>query len=142
LPIGQRSSTPGAHREIWHAATAQIEDRLGELLTVQGIARAALTSERQLQRVFAGEGVTVRQHIARVRMRRAADLAIATDAPVAEIAGLVGYGHASAFIKAFRLHHGVTPTELRRRHRGASREAGCEQACTAGRPDMLARRLM
>ena len=56
---------------------------------------------------------------------------------IAEIAIAVGYSHASAFIKAFRLHHGVTPTELRRRHRGVSREAGNEQAGPAGRPDML-----
>ena len=28
---------------------------------------------------------------------------------MAESRGAVGYGHASAFIKAFRLHHGVTP---------------------------------
>jgi AraC family transcriptional regulator len=117
LPIGQRSSTPGVHREIWQSATTFIEDRLGDLLTVPEIARAALTSERQLQRVFAGEGVTVRQYIAHARMRHAAGLMIGTDASVAEIAGVVGYGHASAFIKAFRLHHGVTPTELRRRHR-------------------------
>ena len=117
MPIGQRSSTPGVHREIWQSATAFIEARLGEMLTVPGIAHAALTSERQLQRVFAGEGVTVRQYVAHARMRHAAGLAIGTDASVAQIAGLVGYGHSSAFIKAFRVHHGATPTELRKRHR-------------------------
>jgi len=117
LPTGQRSSTPDVHREIWHAATAHIESRLGEYLSVTDIARAALTSERQLQRVFAAEGATVRQYIAVARMRYAAELAVATDASVAEIARLVGYGHSSAFIKAFRTQHGVTPTELRRRHR-------------------------
>jgi AraC-like DNA-binding protein len=117
LPTGQRSSTPGVHREIWEAATTYIEGRLGDLLTVPEVARAALTSERQLQRVFAAEGATVRQFIADTRMRQAAVLAVGTDAPVAAIAAMVGYGHSSAFIKAFRLHHGVTPIELRRRHR-------------------------
>jgi AraC-like DNA-binding protein len=117
LPEGQRSSTPGVHREILHAATTYIDARVGELLTVEAVARAALTSERQLQRIFAAEGATVRQYIADRRMRHAASLALGTDAPVGEIAGLVGYAHASAFIKAFRLHHGITPAELRRRER-------------------------
>jgi AraC-like DNA-binding protein len=114
LPTGQRSSTPATHRQIWHDATAYIKSRLGESLTVPVVARAALTSERQLQRVFASESITVRQYIADARMDHAATLAVSTDLPVAEIAGLVGYGHASAFIKAFRLHHAVTPAQLRR----------------------------
>ena len=117
MPSGQRSSTPAIHNEIWHAATTFIEGRVGELLTVSEVARAALTSERQLQRVFAQEGATVRQYISTARMRHAAALAVRTDASVTEIAGAVGYAHASAFIKAFRMHHGVTPTQLRRRER-------------------------
>ena len=118
MPTGQRSTTPGTHRAIWHAATTHIEGNLGEGLCVRDIARQALTSERQLQRVFAVVGsTTVREYILVARMRRAAALAVGTDAPMAVIAQQVGYGHASAFIKAFRLHHGVTPSELRRRGR-------------------------
>jgi transcriptional regulator GlxA family with amidase domain len=117
LPTGQRLSTPATHREIWEAATSYIDAHLGALLTVRSVARAALTSERQLQRVFAAERATVREYIARARMRRAAWLAMSSQKPVAEIAGLVGYSHASAFIKAFRLHYGVTPAALRRRGR-------------------------
>jgi AraC family transcriptional regulator, carnitine catabolism transcriptional activator len=121
MPTGQRSTTPGTHREIWHAATAHIEGNLEALLTVPGIARAALTSERQLQRVFAATGdTTVREYVLAARMTRAATLAIGTDDPMVVIARRVGYGHASAFIKAFRLHHGVTPNELRRRHRNVA----------------------
>ena len=117
MPAGQRSSTPTLHREIWQAATAYIDGRLAHGLTVEHVARAALTSERQLQRIFAAEGVTVRSYIAQARMRRAAELALGTDALVVDIAGHVGYAHASAFIKAFRSFHGMTPSELRRRHR-------------------------
>jgi transcriptional regulator GlxA family with amidase domain len=118
MPTGQRSSTPGTHRAIWHAATTHIEHHLDGLLSVSGIARIALTSERQLQRVFAAVGdTTVREHILAVRMGRAEELVLLTDASMSAVARQVGYGHASAFIKAFRLHHGVTPNELRRRHR-------------------------
>ena len=118
MPTGQRSSTPGTHRAIWHAATTHIEDNLDGLLNVSGIARIALTSERQLQRVFAAVGdTTVREYILALRMGRAQELVLLTDASMRAVARRVGYGHASAFIKAFRLHHGVTPSELRRRHR-------------------------
>jgi AraC-like DNA-binding protein len=124
LSSGQRPSTPGVHREIWQAATSYIDGRLGELLTVPAVARAALTSERQLQRVFAAEGASVRAYIARARMRHAAFLAINTDTAIAEIAIAVGYSHASAFIKAFRLHHGMTPTALRRHSPASRHDAG------------------
>ena len=118
MPTGQRSSTPGTHRAIWHAATTHIENHLDGLLSVSGIARVALTSERQLQRVFAAVGdTTVREYILAVRMGRAEELVLLTDASMSAVARQVGYGHASAFIKAFRLHHGITPSELRRRHR-------------------------
>ena len=118
MPTGQRSSTPGTHRAIWHAATTHIENHLDGLLSVSGIARIALTSERQLQRVFTAVGdTTVREHILAVRMGRAEELVLLTDASMSAVARQVGYGHASAFIKAFRLHHGITPSELRRRHR-------------------------
>ena len=107
------------YRDIWDAATRHIDANLADDLTLEGIARAALTSERQLQRVFAEVGATtVREYITGARMRRAAALAVSTDAPITAIARHVGYSGPSAFIKAFRLHHGVTPSTLRRRMRG------------------------
>jgi AraC family transcriptional regulator len=116
MPSGQRPSTPGVHGEIWRAATHYIDQHVARPLSVGEIAQAAITSERQLQRVFAVIGATtVREYIADVRMRRAEALVLGSDAPLAAIAGQVGYGHVSAFVKAFRLRHGVTPAQLRRR---------------------------
>lgn len=118
LPSSHRSSTVTARREIWHAATSYIELHLATPLSVDDVARAAITSRRQLQRVFAAEGeTTVREYITVARMRRATSLVLESDDPLARIAPAVGYGHVSAFIKAFRLHYGTTPIELRRRHR-------------------------
>ncbi len=119
MGTGQRASTPVIYRDIWGAATSHIDANLAADLTLEGIARVSLTSERQLQRVFAEVGATtVREYITGARMRHAAALAIGTEAPVATIARQVGYSGPSAFIKAFRLHHGVTPSQLRRRMRG------------------------
>ncbi|MDA0185171.1 AraC family transcriptional regulator [Solirubrobacter phytolaccae] len=118
LPASHRSSTVTARREIWRAATDYIELHLATSLNVDDVARAAITSRRQLQRVFASEGgTTVREYITVARMRQATVLVLQSDEPLAQIAPAVGYGHVSAFIKAFRLHHGTTPIELRRRHR-------------------------
>lgn len=118
LPASHRSTTVAARRQIWHAATAYIELHLATPLSVDDVARAAITSRRHLQRVFADEGdTTVRAYIAVARMRRACALVLESDEPIARIAPAVGYGHASAFIKAFRIHHGTTPMELRRRAR-------------------------
>jgi AraC family transcriptional regulator len=114
LSAGQRASTPVAHQEIWRDATRYIDEHVSHELSVTEIARAALTSERQLQRVFAIVGTTtVRAYVLRARMGRATALLLRTNAPVSQVATAVGYGHVSAFTKAFRLHHGVTPSELR-----------------------------
>ena len=118
LPASHRSSTVAAHRDIWSAATSYIDLHLATPLSVDDVARAAITSRRQLQRVFADAGeTTVREYITLARMRRATLLVLESDDPLARIAPAVGYGHVSAFIKAFRLHHGTTPIELRRRYR-------------------------
>jgi len=118
LPASHRSSTVAAHRDIWSAATRYIDLHLATRLSVDDVARAAITSRRQLQRVFADAGeTTVREYITVARMRRATMLVLESDAPLSLIAPAVGYGHVSAFIKAFRLRYGTTPIELRRRHR-------------------------
>jgi len=123
-PSSHRSSTVTARREIWHAATRYIDLHLDTPCNVDDVARAAITSRRQLQRVFAAEGeTTVREYLTVARMRRATLLVLESDDPLARIAPAVGYGHVSAFIKAFRLHHGTTPIELRRRYRDAPRLA-------------------
>jgi AraC-like DNA-binding protein len=47
-------------------------------------------------------------------MQHAAALLQATDLPVGDIARRVGYRQAAQFAKAFRRHHGVSPTGFRR----------------------------
>jgi transcriptional regulator GlxA family with amidase domain len=115
LTAVHRTSTTSARREIWQAATAYIEEHLAADLSLEDVATAAITSERHLQRVFSEVGdTTVRSFIAETRMRRARELMLVSDLPVAAVATAVGYRHASAFIKAFRLHHGDTPAAVRR----------------------------
>ena len=112
--MAPRAATLGVHREIWHAATSYIDAHLSAPLSVDVVARAALTSCRQLQRVFAAEGATsVRGYIVVTRMGHARALLLTTERPLEEIAAAVGYGSTPAFVKAFRTLYGVTPAGQR-----------------------------
>ena len=76
------------------------------------VARRVATSPRQLQRVFAEvAGTSFSDHLREVRLAR--ELLRRDPRTVAEIAGAVGYGSASAFSVAFRRRHGVPPGAVR-----------------------------
>ena len=106
------------HREaLFHEAVEFIDATEHERLTVDDVARRIATSRRQLQRVFEEVGgMSFREYLVSSRMERAARM-LAGGAAVGEVARRVGYGHASHFARAFRRHHGITPSEYARRHR-------------------------
>src|ERR687884_241168 len=97
-------------------ATLVMEARHADpTLCLDDVARAIATSSRQLQRVFSElAGSAFREELAAVRMQHGAALLLTTDLPVADIARRVGYRQAAQFAKAFRRHHGVSPSGLRR----------------------------
>lgn len=66
-----------------------------------------------LFRAHAGE--TFQACLTRVRMERAATLLQRPGSSIAATAAACGYADASAFIRAFRRHHGRTPKQYRRR---------------------------
>jgi AraC family transcriptional regulator of adaptative response / methylphosphotriester-DNA alkyltransferase methyltransferase len=112
----QRPATPGRRGALLAEATLAIEARFADPdLALGDVARQIATSERQLQRVFAElAGSAFRDEVAAVRMQHAAALLQGTDLPVADIARRVGYRQAAQFAKAFRRHHGVSPSRFRR----------------------------
>jgi AraC-like DNA-binding protein len=72
------------------------------------------SSRRQLQRAYAEIGATTfRDHLTTVRMRVAADMLSSRALTVREVAHRVGYRQPAQFAKAFRRHHGVTPSDFR-----------------------------
>jgi AraC family transcriptional regulator, regulatory protein of adaptative response / methylphosphotriester-DNA alkyltransferase methyltransferase len=90
-------------------------DFADEDLSLAKVARSIATSRRQLQRVFGEHGTSFRAELQRVRMARAADLLRHERLPVASVARAVGYRQAAQFSKAFRRHHGLSPSDLRAR---------------------------
>lgn len=105
-------------------APARTDPRLGRLWeevdadlarpwTLADFARLAGLGGEQLRRLSLRQlGASPMQHLARLRMRRAASLLAAGGRTVAEVAAAVGYDNAFAFSTAFRRHHRVPPSQL------------------------------
>lgn len=77
---------------------------------LDGAARMAGLGSRTLQRRLEGEGVSYRALLDDVRMDRARALIRDTDAPLSDIADLVGYSDPAHFTRAFRRRFGIPPS--------------------------------
>jgi AraC family transcriptional regulator, regulatory protein of adaptative response / methylphosphotriester-DNA alkyltransferase methyltransferase len=123
----QRSSTIRLRTSLYEEAARIVEVEYASDLSLDDIARRVASSRRQLQRAFHEIGrTTFRQHVARVRMARAAELLAAGSLTVREVARRVGYRQPAQFAKAFRRHVGVAPSDFRARR--SARPQGLEQA--------------
>ncbi len=112
----QRAATIELRSSLYADATAIVEREYAADLSLDLIARRVASSRRQLQRVYAEVGnTTFREHLTGVRMDRAAEMLARRGVTVREVANRVGYRQAAQFAKAFRLHHGMSPSEYRRR---------------------------
>jgi transcriptional regulator GlxA family with amidase domain len=101
---------------LFDDATEVVNRDFSADLSLDEVARKIATSRRQLQRIYAEVGnTTFRDQLTQVRMDRAADLLNHNGVTVREVANRVGYRQAAQFAKAFRLHHGMSPSEYRRR---------------------------
>lgn len=117
LPL-QRPATIRHRTSLFRDAVAIVESEYGSDLSLDEIARRVASSRRQLQRSYAEIGkTTFREHLTAVRMDRAAELLTSRGLTVREVAGRVGYRQPAQFAKAFRRHHGLTPSTFRDRRR-------------------------
>ncbi|WP_068782780.1 AraC family transcriptional regulator [Paenibacillus phocaensis] len=93
-----------------------IEERLGEELTLAGVAKAMFYSEYHFHRTFLYfVGDTMTSYVRKRRLSRAAELLTHTDLRVLDIALHCGFSSHEAFTRAFRKMYGILPTECRRR---------------------------
>src|SRR3954467_4796617 len=115
MPV-QRPTTISLRTSLFREATSIVEVEYGSDLALDDVARRVATSRRQLQRAYAEIGrTTFREHLTGVRMERAADMLAAQGPTVREVAHRVGYRQPAQFAKAFRRHHGVSPSAFRSR---------------------------
>lgn len=114
----QRPATITLRRSLYDEATRIVADEYAADLELDEIARRVASSRRQIQRVFAEVGhTTFREHLARVRMDRAAELLAGDGVTVREVAARVGYRQPAQFAKAFRRHVGQAPAAYRAQRR-------------------------
>src|SRR3712207_2293191 len=119
MPI-QRPSTVRHRTSLFDDAVAIVEAEYATELSLDDIARRVASSRRQLQRAYAEIGdTTFRDHLTKVRMERAAELLGARGLTVREVAYRVGYRQPAQFAKAFRRHHGASPSDFRASRRVA-----------------------
>jgi len=116
LLTGQNAALGAAHRA---AAHCYIEEHLTDpSLGAPQVAAAAGLSERQLSRLFAGEGTSVPRHILTRRLQLAYSILAAKPAvaaeSVADIAARCGFTSVTYFSHAFRQHFGLRATDVRR----------------------------
>jgi AraC-like DNA-binding protein len=76
-------------------------------------------SPKKLQRLLGGEKTTFSEILERERMAMARKLLLTTDAPIANIAGLLDYSATAPFTQAFKRWTGMSPMEFRKAERPA-----------------------
>lgn len=92
-----------------------VQEHLDNELTPDECARVAHFSRYHFHRIFSGlVGESLREHVRRIRLERAAGELRRTDRSVIEIALAAGYGAHEPFTRAFRAHFGAPPAELRK----------------------------
>jgi transcriptional regulator GlxA family with amidase domain len=118
----QRPTTIRLRASLFEEAIAIVEREYASDLSLDDIARRVASSRRQLQRAYAEIGdTTFRDHLAAVRMRRAAEMLADGDVTVREVANRVGYRQPAQFAKAFRRYQGLAPSAFRATSDGAGR---------------------
>jgi AraC family transcriptional regulator len=122
LHHGSRVAEPrqagGGESARLRRATAYMRENLAEDVSLEELSRQAGLSRFHFLRVFKqAHGETPFRHLARLRMRRAAELLGATELAVTQVAFECGYENPGHFASAFRRATGVSPREFRRRGR-------------------------
>ena len=112
----QRPATIRHRTNLFEEATSIVEIEFASDLSLDDIARRVASSRRQLQRAYAEIGnTTFREHLTAIRMDRAAEMLGMRGLTVREVAHRVGYRQPAQFAKAFRRHHGTSPSAYRSR---------------------------
>jgi AraC family transcriptional regulator len=115
-----KNSTLQFYKERLLRVLIQIQQRLDEPLSLEELARQACLSPFHFHRVFRGMiGESLKSHIRRLRLERAASRLKLSGRPVIEIAFDAGYETHEAFTRAFHSAFGRSPSNYRRLRQAA-----------------------
>jgi two-component system, response regulator YesN len=102
------------HERMLEAVDRIIAERYAEDLTLVGVARQVFLSRAYVAYLFKQRrGISFLEHLTNVRMDRAREMLLTTDAPVYEVAERVGYRNPAYFSRLFHEQFGMKPSELK-----------------------------
>lgn len=103
------------HRVMISRALALVHGRMGQGVTLDLVARSACVSKSHFCRVFKRQmGISFRDYLTRMRIRKAKEMLREPGTSVAEVALAIGYNDMSHFDRVFRRLEGQTPSTYRR----------------------------
>jgi AraC family transcriptional regulator len=115
-----RPSTAQTYQERILRVLVYIQDHLGEAISLEDLAAVANFSPHHFHRIFRGlVGESVKEHVRRLRLERAAHRLRYGEEPVTHIAFEAGYETHEAFTRAFRAAFGAPPSRFREARRSA-----------------------
>lgn len=92
-----------------------IKINLNRKISLEVVAEAFRFNKRYFSRLFKAKmGVTVNQYILTLKLHKAKDLFIQSELSIKEIAFLIGFTDEKYFMKLFKIHEQMTPTEFRK----------------------------
>ena len=95
---------------------------IGDIKCIRDALRVTNLSELKLIRMFRKHlGMTPKNYLIGLRMRKAASLLTHSAYSVGEIAQMCGYSSSHCLARAFRKHQGVSPLEYRKLYGGSVR---------------------
>lgn len=96
-------------------AITAMHDRLGEPVTLDDIAKAAMFSKFHFTRVFQrATGLSPGRFLSAIRLQQAKQLLVSTELNVADISFLVGFNSVGTFSSRFSRSVGMSPTQYRK----------------------------
>jgi AraC family transcriptional regulator len=109
-----KSPTEESYRKRILRVLVHIQVHLDDALPLEELARVAHFSPYHFHRVFRGlVGESVKEHIRRLRLERAAQRLMARRGPIAAIAFEAGYETHESFTRAFSAAFGASPSQFR-----------------------------
>jgi AraC family transcriptional regulator len=92
-----------------------MQDKMGEQITLDDMARAAMFSKFHFSRIFQrATGISPGRFLSAMRLREAKRLLLSTSLSVTDISHRVGYQSVGNFSSRFRSSVGISPTSYRR----------------------------